>query len=182
MSGTPPSVWDNRDRFFEPTGTTRASIVGATRPPVGYYLELPNHLVGFADSLRRLFFSFFGIFGDGAFVRQVNFDTGRGTEVLNRSEGSGHEAKMARAIPFNERIVSRGRKFLKVGGKWARGQNGSSDPFQQKSREQPPPKIDWPIALELLVTGLFGRGSDPNRGNQTRHVPSVRSPASVNGE
>ena len=28
------------------------------------------------------FFGFFGIFGDGAFVRQVNFDTDWGTEVL----------------------------------------------------------------------------------------------------
>ena len=45
-----------------------------------------------------------------------------------------------------------------------------------------PTKINLPIALELLVTGLFGRGPDPNRGNQTRHVPFVRSPASVNGE
>merc|ERR1711907_768881 len=33
----PPRVWDKHDRFFEPTGTTRASIVGATRPPFGYH-------------------------------------------------------------------------------------------------------------------------------------------------
>ena len=77
----PPRVWDNRDRFIEPTGTTRASIVGATRPPVGYYLEFPKHLVGFADSIRRLFCGSLE-FGDGAIVRQVNFDTSWGTEVL----------------------------------------------------------------------------------------------------
>ena len=104
MSGTPSRVWDNRDRFFEPTGTTRASIVGATRPPVGYYLEFPKHLVGFADSVRRLFFGSLE-FGDGACVRQVNFDT------------------------VGE------RRFLKVGGKWARSQNGSSDSFQRKNSE-----------------------------------------------
>ena len=79
---------------------------------------------------------------------------------------------MARAIPFNERIVSRGRKFLKVGGKWARGQNGSSDSFQRKKSEQPRTKINLPIALELLVTGSFGRGSDPQPGesNSTRAI------------
>ena len=90
---------------FEPTGTTRASIVGATRPPVGYYLELPNHLVDFADSIRRLFFG--------------------SLEYLVTGPSSG------------QLILTRvgGRKFLKVGGKWARGQNGSSDPFQRKNSE-----------------------------------------------
>ena len=101
----PPRVWDNRDRFFEPTGTTRASIVGATRPPVGYYLELPNHLVGFADSIRRLFFG--------------------SLEYLVTGPSSG------------KLILTRvgERRFLKVGGKWARSQNGSSDSFQRKNSE-----------------------------------------------
>ena len=95
----PPRVWDNRDRFFEPTGTTRASIVGATRPPIGYYLEFPNHLVGFADAIRGLFFGSLEC-GDGAFVRQVNFDTGWGTEVLQGRRVVGTKPK------WRERFLS----------------------------------------------------------------------------
>ena len=68
----PPRVWDNRDRFFEPIGTTRVPIVGATRPTFGYYSEFPDQLVGFVDSIRR----FLLVLCRDRHVRQVNFDTG----------------------------------------------------------------------------------------------------------
>ena len=58
---------------------TRAPIVGATRPPCGYYSEFPDRLVGLADSIRRLFFL---VLCRDRHLRQVNFDTGWGTEVL----------------------------------------------------------------------------------------------------
>ena len=74
----PPRVWDNRDRFFEPTGTTRVPIVGATRPTFGYYSEFPDQLVGFVDSIRR----FLLVLCRDRHVRQINFDTGWGTEAL----------------------------------------------------------------------------------------------------
>ena len=89
-------------RHIEPTGTTRAPIVGATRPPCGYYSEFPDRLVGLADSIRRLFFWFFAGIGTS------------GKLILTR---------------VGE------RRSLKVGGKWTRSQNGSSDSFQGKNSE-----------------------------------------------
>ena len=107
MSGPPPRVWDNRDRFFEPTGTTRASIVGATRPPFGYYSEFPHQLVGFADSIRRLFLVLWNLATGPSSGQLIS------TRVGGRRFLSGHEAKMARAIVFNERIVTWGTELLK---------------------------------------------------------------------
>ena len=130
----PPQSMGQPRQTFEPTGTTRASIVGATRPPVGYYLELPNHLVGFADSIRRLFLGS---------VEYMVTGPSSGKLILTR---------------VGE------RRFLKVGGKWARSQNGSSDSFQRKKSEQPRPKLTCRSHLSFLWQDRLGAAATPAGG------------------
>ena len=62
--------------------TASLLLLGVAKPP--------GRFCGFHSAA---FFWFFGKFGGGAFVRQVNFDTGWGTEVLKGRREVGTKPK-----------------------------------------------------------------------------------------